>query len=229
MDESADRKFVEEYGPLVRKVAARVRAELDLSTELDDLIGYGYRGLLEAKARFDPSRGVQFATFAHYRIRGAILDGVRQMARLPRRVHAQRKAAEAFDREAERVAYERAMQPETRVDLASTIAAIDEILGRTCAAYVIAAVGQSEEDAPRGPDAQVIANEDRARVAAALATLPEREREVIVGFYFQDRTLEELGASMGISRSWASRLHTRALGLLREALEAHYGHDERRK
>lgn len=212
-----EREFVAEHASFVRKVAARIRAELDLVIELDDLVGYGYRGLLEARGRYDPSRGVQFKSYAHYRVRGAIIDGVRQMARLPRRAHATRKAAEAFDAVAESVAEARATAGEQT--LGATLGAIDSILSKYTAAYVIAAVGQHER-APEGPERAAILGQDRDRVLAALDQLPERERKVIEGFYFQDRSLEEIGSSLGISKSWCSRLHTRALGILRDALES---------
>ncbi len=218
MDDATERDFIREQEPLVRKLATRIRAQLELTTELDDLIAYGFRGLIEARDRFDPSRGVQFSTFAHYRVRGAILDGVRQMAYLPRRVHAARKAAEALDWSAEGVAEQRGADPNARGDTGATLGAIDDILGRTSAAYVISVLGQSEDDGPPGPDEEAIQGEDRKRIQRALEVLPERERALIEGYYFHDRTLEELGESMGISKSWASRLHTRALGMLRDAL-----------
>lgn len=218
--DAAERDFVREHEPFVRKLAGAIRAQLDLPTELEDLVAYGFRGLLEARARFDPSRGVRFESFAHYRVRGAIFDGIRQMAYLPRRAHLHRKTAEALDRAAVEVAMQRAAHPEARADAAATLASIDDILGKTCAAFVIAAVGQSADDAPEGPDDEAVRAEDRARISAVLGVLDERERALIEGHYFADRTIEEVGAEMGISKSWASRLHSRALGRLREALEA---------
>ncbi|MCZ7678771.1 MAG: sigma-70 family RNA polymerase sigma factor [Sandaracinaceae bacterium] len=125
-----------------------------------------------------------------------------------------------LDRAAEEVAIERAARPEDRAEAAATLAAIDDILGKTCAAFVIAAVGQSpEDDAPETPDEEAVRAEDRARIGAVLGVLDERERALIEGHYFADRTIEEIGAEMGISKSWASRLHSRALGRLRSALE----------
>lgn len=220
MDVLADTEFVREHAPLVRKVAGRVRAQLDLSADLEDLEAYGFRGLLEARDRFDPTRGVVFSAFAYYRVRGAILDGVRQMAYLPRKAYAQRKAAEALDRSAEDAAFARAADQELRADLAATLEAIDDIIAKTSAAFVISALGQDPEgaSAPRA-DEQLATAEDQVRVRGALEGLPERERALIEGHYLHDRTLEELGESMGISKSWASRLHSRALSLLRDALE----------
>jgi RNA polymerase sigma factor for flagellar operon FliA len=219
MDDAGEREFVAEHRPLVRSLAMRIKSQLELTTDVEDLIAYGFGGLLEARERFDPSRGVQFTTFAYYRIRGAILDGVRAMAYLPRRIHVRRKAAEAMDRAAEEAAFSRAASPEERADAVHALDAIDDILGRASAAWVIAALGQAKEDAPPSAEKQLILGEDRERVAAGLEVLPERERTLIEGYYFNDRTLEEMGIEMGISKSWASRLHTRALRLLRDALE----------
>jgi len=217
MEERADREFVKAHEPLVRKLASRIRAELDLIVELDDLVSYGFGGLLEARERFDPTRGVLFTSYAHYRIRGAILDGVRQMARLPRRAHDLRKAAEALDLAAESAGEERAARSGAKPDVGATLASIDDILGQYSAAFVISALGQAER-APRSPENEAHAGEQRGRVSEALECLPERERLVIEGFYFEDRSLEELGSSLGISKSWCSRLHTRGLGMLRDAL-----------
>lgn len=218
MDGREDREFVATHTPLVRTLAARVRAELDLRISLDDLTSYGYQGLIEARQRFDPGRGVRFTTYAHYRVRGAILDGVRKMARLPRRAHAARKAAEALDLAAESAGDARSTRSDPPTT-GATLAAIDDILGQYSAAYVLSVVGQRDRT-PEGPELAAMAAQERGRMKAALGRLPEREREVIEGIYFHDRTLDEIGSSLGISKSWCSRLHTRALGLLRDAIDA---------
>ena len=214
----ADDAFVKEHEPLVRKLAVRVRNQLDLTTEVEELMAYGYRGLVEARDRFDPTRGVQFTTFAYYRVRGAMLDGVRAMAYLPPSIHTQRKAAETLDREAEAANIRRAESPEARASAAATLEAMDDILTKTCAAYVISVVGQDQPS--DSPDETLIRDEDRKRIRAALDVLDERERALVEGYYFEERTLEELSQEMSISKSWASRICSRALGRLREVLEA---------
>ncbi|AKF06926.1 sigma-70 family RNA polymerase sigma factor [Sandaracinus amylolyticus] len=219
MGQTDDQRFVEEHAPLVRKIALRVRAELDLTCELDDLIAFGYHGLLEARGRFDETRGVLFSTFAYYRIRGAILDGVRKMAYLPRRIHQKRRAAEAIDWAIEAEGEARATTPEARADVEATLAAVDDILGKITATFMLAAVGQDEEATRESPEEQLIGAHEKQRVRTALETLPERERIVVNGMYFEGRNLDDIGAELGISKSWACRIHTRALGLLREALE----------
>ncbi|MFK7992075.1 MAG: sigma-70 family RNA polymerase sigma factor [Sandaracinaceae bacterium] len=220
MSRAEDDAFVKEHEPLVRKLALRVRAQLDLTTEVEELMAYGFEGLLEARGRFDPERGAQFTTFAYYRVRGAILDGVRQMAYLPRRIHAARKAAETLDRESEGVAETRATYGSDVAKVAAARAAqrIEDILTRTCAAYQISVVGQDVE--PERPEESLIRAEERARVHEALKVLDDRERTLVVGYFFEDRTLDEMGKEMGISKSWASRVCSRALSRLRKVLES---------
>jgi RNA polymerase sigma factor for flagellar operon FliA len=215
----ADDQFVREHEGLVASIAHRLRAEMELSTPAEDLRAWGFQGLLEARGRFDPSRGVRFSTFAYYRVRGAMIDGIRKMGYVSRRAHEMAKLAEAADAVGEDAAERAAGRSEAQVrDLDATIGAIDDILTRTTAAFVLEAVGQSENrDVPRA-DELLIAAESRRRVRAAVDTLPEREAKVIRDFYFEGRVLDEIGADLGLSRSRVSRIHTHALKLVRDAM-----------
>ena len=219
MTQIADDEFVREHMPLVRKLALRLRAELDLTCDVDDLIAYGLQGLVEAKSRFDPERGVQFTTFAHYRVRGAIIDGVRVMAYLPRRAHQKRRAAEAIDWELESKGEARAASPEARADVEGTLAAIDDVLGKITASFVLQCVGQDESEPKATSEDKLISATEQERLRRALHVLGERESIVIRGMYFEGRNLDDIGAQLGISKSWACRIHTKALGILREELE----------
>jgi len=214
-----DTRFVEEHRGMVRKAAIRLRAELDLTCDLDDLIAFGFHGLVEARGRFDPTRGVQFTTFAYYRVRGAILDGIRKMAYLPRRAHQKRRAAEAMDWALEAQGEARATSPEAKADVAATLAAVDDVLGKITATFMLAAVGQDSEVNAETPEDRLVGATEQARLRKAMEVLPERERIVVYGMYFEGRNLDDIGVELGISKSWACRIHTRALGLLREALD----------
>ena len=142
-----DDAFIAEYRPLVVSIARRTRHQLDLKVDDDDLIAFGYQGLLEARSRFDSSRGVQFNTFAYYRVRGAIIDGVRAMAFLPRRAHERLKMAEAADQVAEGVAETAAQDPaSTTAEMAAKT--IDDTLAKLSASYVLNALGQDEASQP---------------------------------------------------------------------------------
>jgi len=213
-------RFVREHEGLVASIAKRLRGEMDLSTPAEDLRAWGFQGLLEARTRFDPSRGVQFSTFAYYRVRGAMIDGIRKMGYVSRRAHEMARLAEAADAIGEEAAERSAGRSEAQVrDTEATLAAIDDVLTRTTASFVLEAVGQSEhEPAPRA-DELLIAAESCARVRAAVDQLPAREAKVLRDVYFEGRLLDEIGADLGLSRSRVSRIHTHALKLVRDAME----------
>lgn len=227
-----DDGFVKQFEPLVRAIARQSIVQLGLRCDVDDLIGFGFTGLLEAKSRYDPTKGVPFKTFAHYRIRGAVIDGVRKMAYLPRRAHARMRVAEALDNEGQTLAEQRAAQAATPSGTnalqtagagerrASAARALDGVLGRIAAAYCVAA--NADEDTPgvdrQTPEARVAQQQRLQHLRAAIGLLPERERFLVEGYYLQERPLDELSAELGLSKSWGSRLHARALERLRQAL-----------
>jgi RNA polymerase sigma factor for flagellar operon FliA len=206
----ADRELVE------RIVRGLVR-ELDLSCDPDDLRGWGFQGLLEARTRFDADRGVAFSVYAHYRIRGAILDGVRSQGWLKRKAYARLKAFEAADAIGEQLAETRAQEKNTNVETRARD--LDDALGKISAAFVMAAVGQSDERAPETPEGMFASAERREAIRTGLAELPERERVLLESIYFDGTTLEEAGARLGLSKSWSSRLHSKALERMRRNLE----------
>lgn len=185
---------------MVHALAQRLRREMTLAGDLEDLIAYGYGGLLEAHERFDPARGVRFQTFAYHRVRGAILDGVRRMAELPRRAHERRESAE--------------VTPPTAAPRG-----LDRAFTRLSTAFTGPTPTQGRYGA-ESPEALVVQHETIARLLAALASLPPRERALLRGHYFEGRRLDHVADELGISKSWASRLHTQALAKLRATLGA---------
>lgn len=217
---SVDDAFVKEHEAFVRNIAGRVRKELDLHCDLEDLVAWGFQGLIEARARFDAGRGVQFGTFAHYRVRGAVIDGVRKMAYLSRRAHIARKVAEAADDLLDHEGATRAASPEVRADVEQTVRAIDDVLGKLTASFVIASVGQDESASAEPADEQLIRAGESVRVRGAVAKLPEREARVVRGLYFEGRLLDDVAKELGVSKSWASRIHTKALALMKASLSA---------
>ncbi len=219
MSSSATNEFVEAHRPLVRSIAKKVKVQLALQCELDDLLGFGMQGLLEAQARYDSSRGVQFSTFAYYRIRGAIVDGVRQMAYVPRRMHARMKALEAADRVAEDTGETWVANHAQREDAALAARTIESTLVRITHAWLLAGAAIEEEPSTTtGPETSFFEEEQSAKVREAVERLPEREAALVRGFYFEGRQFDDVANDLGISKSWASRLHTKALDLLREKL-----------
>ena len=214
------RRLVEDHIPFVRSIARKLREQVPM-IEFDDLVGFGMQGLLEAAQRYDDRHGVAFTTFAYYRVRGAMFDGLRSMGWLPRseyaRVRFEERANSFIQSQAERAPEASGGNPvEERVrDLANA-------LGGIAAVFVTLLDQKDEAQLPddRLPAPEMIERQQMsARVRRVMARLPDKERFLIEQYYYHDQTLEQVGASMGLSKSWTSRLHARALALLREELD----------
>lgn len=217
-----DDAFVQKYEPFVRGIVKQTCHQLGLDVDMDDLVACGFTGLVEARARYDARHGVPFKSFAYYRVRGAVIDGVRAMAYLPRRAYARLRAAEALDHAAEQLgqqvgaSQQTSVQPATQT--ASTVRALDAVLGQAAASYCAALANDEAEEAKLSPEASLISQEQRKRVREAVAKLPERERLLVEGHDLQGRHLMEVAEEMGLSKSWASRIHGRGLDRLRRLL-----------
>lgn len=213
-----DNEFVAQYDRFVRGLAAQLVAQLGLDCDVEDVVAFGFVGLLHARERYDASKGVAFKSFAYYRVRGAMVDGVRSMAYLPRRAYARLRATEALDEQTEAVQPAGASASDHRgVD--ASLRAIDGILGRVAAAYCVASCVEGEDGDPDATPEQALERKQRRqRVLDAIQTLPERERFLAHGHYIKGRRLDELATELGLSKSWGSRLHSRALDMLREQL-----------
>lgn len=217
-----DRKAIlEKYGPYVRSLAATVRKQFNAQLELDELVAYGQIGLLEAAERFDAKVGANFLTFAHYRIKGAIFDGLRKMGVLrgsdARNAFVGERAAAYLgnlsDREAG--AGNRGSSFDDDVsDISDAVQGLAMVFATSLEGADTA--GYTDESLP--VDVRLELEQLKTRVRAAIEKLPEKERKLLQGYYFQGRTLEEAGAEIGQSKSWASRLHARAIDRLKELL-----------
>jgi RNA polymerase sigma factor for flagellar operon FliA len=201
---------------LVDRVVRRLVRELDLSCEIGDLTAWGHQGVLEAKQRFDPARGVRFSTFAYYRVRGAILDGVRSQGFIKRRAYAKLKAFEAADALAEQ--YAESAVNDQAPQVSERAQELEEILGRISAAYVVSALGQSEDRAVETPESLIEGAQSRSAVKEGLASLPPKEQQLLEAIYYEGATIEAAGERLGLSKSWASRMHAKALSRMRKTL-----------
>jgi len=199
--------------------------------ELEELIALANAGLVEAAARYEPERGAAFSTFAWYRVNGAIVDGLRRSSNLPRRVWAKlvalRAASEYLEHRGERDAgaAKTGAPPATGPD---ALDAVKSALSAIRTMYVtsfeaLQESGFDRADGQPGLDTQL----DRGRLAgklrAALDALPAKERALMTKHYWEGKNLLEAGAELGISRSWASRLHAQAVERLRAIVDAHAG------
>ncbi len=211
---------------LVHTIAHRVRRQTGRSTiEVDDLVGYGSKGLLEAAERFNSEEGASFTTFAYYRIRGAMLDGIRTMGWYSRadraRYRAEERANELLQNLSEREAVARASGQPSRSEVATTLQEVSDVLAQVSAVHItsLEAAADVADDKLVPADASLELGQMSTKVRVAVGQLPDKERALLELFYFGDKNLTEAGQALGLSKSWACRLHTRAVGLLRVALE----------
>jgi RNA polymerase sigma factor for flagellar operon FliA len=215
--------------PFVEQLARRVAATMPHSIDIGDLIQDGVIGLIDASHRFDESRGIKFETFAERRIRGAMIDALRKDA-WPRGVRRQRRELEAAREQLRR---ELGCEP-SLADLAAKMGSDEKRLGRTIVrintiestsplasgenldeSTLPAALMPSE---PEPPDTAYEKSETKDRIRVAIESLPAREQKVIGLYYYQEATMKQIGAEIGVNESRVSQLHARAIRRLREAL-----------
>ena len=212
---------------MARRAAAAIYPRVKNHVEFDELVAHGQEGLAEAAQRFDPSRGASFTTFAWYRVNGAIIDGLRRATNMPRRVWAKllalRAANEYLETAAEREAgaRERGIEPPTG---AEALAAVKDRLSAIRTMYLtsLEAIRDSKIEPvaePPTPEERIDTVRLAKRLRDAIDSLPERERALMTKHYWEGKNLLEAGAELGISKSWASRLHAQAVEKLRAIVD----------
>jgi RNA polymerase sigma factor for flagellar operon FliA len=182
-----------QFRPYVYKLARELVARLRLQIDVDDLAGWGCLGLLEAAARYDGRRGVRFRSFAHARIRGAMLDAIRSQ-------HGRRLRNAPSDTASH--------EPEC-------FDAAYRDLGQSHRAP--RAAGPATSDLEDAPDSELIRDETRRLLEAAIAELSPLERIVVVRHYVHGETVCAIAQRQNLSKSWLSRVHARAVVKLRRA------------
>lgn len=214
---------VREHLDLVDLIARQVRRQLGARLDLDDLASAGREGLLSAARSFDASRGVPFRRWANLRVRGAVLDAVRAQGNLPRRVWNRLRAIEAGDRVAENAAEEDSTAP------AKSAQEADQRLGSYLAGMATAmamgliaeSTGPETDDVKEiGPSAeeQLAHHQLVALAREAIERRPEAERHLLKRHYFEGAQFDEAAREIGLSKSWASRLHARAIEAIAKEL-----------
>jgi RNA polymerase sigma factor for flagellar operon FliA len=224
MAASEKKQLVEQHLGLVQAIARKVKKTLGARIDFDDLVAYGAKGLVEAAERYDARPGVAFTTFAYYRIRGAMFDGLRTMGWYSRadyaRYRAEERANEYLQHHADGPARDGGGGASAATDAAEALAAVAHVLSGVAAVHItsLEAAAAVADQTFAAPDAAIDTGRLGARVRAAVKALPEKERRLLELYYFEDKTLEEAGGALGLSKSWACRLHARAVDLLRAAM-----------
>ncbi|MCE7007709.1 FliA/WhiG family RNA polymerase sigma factor [Kibdelosporangium philippinense] len=224
-------RLVLHYAPLVKYVAGRVGTGLPAHVDVGDLIQSGIFGLVDAIEKFEPERGLKFETYAMQRIRGAILDDLRQQDWVPRSV---RGRAREVERALERLGAKLQRQPSdaelaAELDISvrdlhelyaqlqlTSVVALDELVaaGRGTASLAETLPDEGAED----PVATLVDLDNRRQLAGAIEQLNERDRIVVTLYYFENLTLAEIGKVLGVTESRVCQLHTRAVLRLRAKL-----------
>ena len=215
--------------PFVESLARRMAAGMPHSIDIGDLVQDGVMGLIDAAQRFDEGRGIKFETFAERRVRGAMIDALRREA-WPRGVRRVRRELEAAREELRRTL---GCEP-SMADLAAKVGSDEKRLSRTIVRInTIESTsphtnGDNLDDTnlptvlipsePESPDKAYQRCETEARVRAAVASLPWRERKVVGLYYYGEATMKDIGATIGVNESRVSQLHARAIQRLRAAL-----------
>lgn len=211
---------------LVDIIAKQVGRTLGRGIDLDDLRSFGREGLLDAARRYDASRGVPFRAYANFRVRGAVMDGVRSLGQLPRRAHERLRALEAGTRVSEGASEDVFAGQPVGTAASDAERALDEHLAAMATAVALGLLAQTAKSG--SPEPEAIAADDpeeafaRAEllhvVREALDELPDQEALLVRRHYLEGVALDAAAKEIGLSKSWASRLHTRAMARLAKRL-----------
>ena len=215
-------ELIEQHRSYARALAVKVMRALPVPVDLNDLVAYGEIGLIEAVERYDPRRGVAFATFAHYRIKGAIHDGLRQMGYYSRSTSVRvRWLANANDVLQSSADDEQASAENASASVDDEINAAQTLIDSLLPVYLISL---GSDAVPEIVDYNALSMEqieERELVGIVLGLvkeLSEDEQRLLDALYFKHVSMTELAATMGITKSWISRLHARAITHLRDLL-----------
>lgn len=222
-------KIIMEYAPLVKIVAGRLSIYLGHNVEYDDLVGYGIFGLIDAIDKFDYGKGIKFETYASLRIRGAILDQIRKMDWIPRSLRQKQKrmdtAITKLESELGRAATDEELAAELEISVeellnwqgqakVSNLVSLDEFM-ENVGDKDVEPVKASQYDQPEDV---VIRDETKQQLIDSLDSLTEKERTVILLYYYEELTLKEISVVLEVSEARISQLHTKALQKMRKKL-----------
>jgi RNA polymerase sigma factor for flagellar operon FliA len=227
---SSQDEQISKYAPLVKRIAYHMMARLPASVEVDDLIQVGLIGLMDAVGRFDGTQGAQFESYATQRIRGAMLDELREADWLPRHVRQKSRQIESAIHRLEQRNGKSPTEQEISAELGMAIDQYQSMLGDVKCSQLLYYEDFSDEDSASflerylvdGSNDPLAVLEDegfRDSLIAAIHHLPERERSMMGMYYEQDMNLKEIGAVLGVSESRVCQLHSQAVARLRAQLK----------
>lgn len=221
-------KLIIEYSGLVKVVAGKLSMYLGYNVEYDDLVGYGVFGLIDAIDKFDYGKGVKFETYASLRIRGEILDQIRRMDWIPRTVRQKQKLLDNAYKKIEERSGRLATDEELADELGISMDELCNMQNETKISNVIsldeymeagdARVEPVENKEYMQPDRVVEKSELKSILMEVLETLTEKEKKVILLYYYEEMTLKEISQVLEVSESRVSQLHSKALVKMKNRL-----------
>ncbi|GHU26859.1 RNA polymerase sigma factor WhiG [Spirochaetia bacterium] len=225
--------FIKQYASLVKYVAGKIAIGMPNSVEFDDLVGFGIFGLLDAIDKFDPAKGVKFKTYAVTRIRGAIFDELRSIDWVPRSVRQKTREVEdaisAVEAHLGRIATDQEIADFLGIDEEELFKTMMKISSTTILSLNDVWTSKEENDkisigdsieSPNNLNPDVIVEKDEIRriIINYINDLPDKEKKILVLYYYEDLTLKEIGQVLNVTESRVSQLHTRAILRLRAKL-----------
>jgi RNA polymerase sigma factor FliA len=229
--EERDRILLEQL-PQVRYLARRIHERLPRHVPLEDLVHAGVIGLMDALNKFDRSKHVQFGSYAKFRIRGAILDSLREMDWGPRELRRKARSVEEAQRKLSlalsRAPTEVEIAAELNLELREFQQLLTELDGLEVGSLHLESPWDGKEEdlcdyLPNAPDDtpffRCMRSEMKELLTRAVAELPEKQQQVLSLYYFEELTMKEVGAVLGIGESRVSQIHSLAVVRLRARLE----------
>lgn len=219
-----------EHLPIVRFLARRIHERLPQHVDIEDLVSAGVVGLMDAFAKFDPEKRVQFRSYAQFRIRGAILDSLRTLDWSPRELRRKGRAVEESIRVLTARLGRAPGEPEIAAEMGLSLDDYQRLLGdlkglEIGTLHLERSENSGEEElayVPGRPDEdplfRCLKGELEERLADAIANLPDRERLVMTLYYYEEMTMREIGLALGVVESRVSQVHASAVVHLRAAL-----------
>ncbi len=227
--------MIRQYVPLVRRLAHHMIAKLPPNIELDDLIQVGMIGLTEALTRYEVNQGVQFETFATQRIRGAMIDELREGDWMSRSSRKSQKDIEQAVRRLEQKLGRVPIESEIAAELDMPLSDYQELLGKVRGTQLVyledMSGGYDDEsgfldhhvsDEGEADPMQLLRDHRlRAALVEAIKTLPEREQHIMSMYYERDLNLKEIAAVLGVTESRVCQLHSQSIARLRAKMRSH--------
>jgi len=231
-DNSAREELIVRNMRVVRFIAGRMAIHVPASVEMDDLVGWGVLGLLDAVDKYDHTQEIKFSTYASIRVRGAIIDQIRTLDWAPRSLRAMaRKLGEARDKLRHEMGREPTVDAIADV-LGTTIDHVEDTVAQLQTAQVLSLQdylpGEDSAQARlldvttdtrnRSAETELSEREHRDRIVEAILGLPEQQQKVLHLYYYEELTLKEIGAVLDVSESRICQIHSAAMKLLRKTV-----------